>query len=346
MGRVIAAAGAGFVVLVVVIAALTGAVVNAVTVGMLATNVSTTTGARGCVVTAALGVTARPAGLSAVQTRNAATIVAVGKGMGVPRYGWVIAIATALQESDLINDRTATDHDSLGLFQQRPSQGWGTPRQVSTPTYAAHAFYTHLLQVPGWRHTSVTAAAQAVQKSAYPHAYAAHAADARAIVAALTGVPAADCHTTPTGGRWVRPASGPITSGYRSAGRPDHDGVDIGAPRGATVHAAAAGLVAVARCDPATGTCNRDGSAATPGCGWYVEIRHAGDITTRYCHLEHRPLVRAGQPVAAGQPLGVVGMSGNATGPHVHFEVHRGYPATHQNATNPTEFMDACGVKM
>jgi murein DD-endopeptidase MepM/ murein hydrolase activator NlpD len=346
VGRVIAAAGAGFVALVVVIAALTGAVVNAVTGGMLATNASTAAGGGSCVVTAALGVTTRPAGLSSAQTRNAATIVAVGKGMRVPRYGWVIAVATALQESDLIDETTATDHDSLGLFQQRPSQGWGTPRQVTTPTYAAHAFYTHLLRVPGWQHMPVTVAAQAVQRSAYPDAYAAHAADARAIVAALTGVPAADCHTAPTGSRWVRPASGPITSGYHTAGRPDHDGVDIGAPRGATVRAAAAGVVAVARCDPATGDCNRDGSIQTPGCGWYVEIRHAGDITTRYCHLEHRPLVRAGQTVTAGQTLGVVGMSGNATGPHLHFEVHRGYPATGQNATSPTAFMDAHGVNM
>src|SRR5206468_7910360 len=102
---------------------------------------------------------ATPAGLSAEQARNAAVIIGVGQRMKVPVRGWVIAIATALQESDLINSGVATDHDSLGLFQQRPSQGWGTPEQIMNPEYAAAAFYTALRHVPGWETMPVTVAA-------------------------------------------------------------------------------------------------------------------------------------------------------------------------------------------
>jgi hypothetical protein len=92
------------------------------------------------------------AGWTAAQISNAATIVQVGAHLGVPPRGWIIAVATAIQESrlhNLGNRGTANDHDSLGLFQQRPSQGWGTPTQIRTPVYAATQFYGHLLDVPG-----------------------------------------------------------------------------------------------------------------------------------------------------------------------------------------------------
>src|SRR5262245_9053838 len=101
---------------------------------------------------------AAPAGLSGEQTRNTATILAVGQRMQIPVRGWVIAVATALQESNLINSSVATDHDSLGLFQQRPSQGWGTPAQILDPQYAAGAFYTALRKVHGWEAMPVTVA--------------------------------------------------------------------------------------------------------------------------------------------------------------------------------------------
>jgi hypothetical protein len=117
-------------------------------------------------------------------------IVAVGQRMKIPARGWVIAVATALQESGLINLGDLgpdNDHDSLGLFQQRPSQGWGTPAQIMDPEYAAGAFYTALRKVPGWQTMPVTEAAQRVQRSAYPDEYAKHEARAAAIVAAYTG---------------------------------------------------------------------------------------------------------------------------------------------------------------
>ncbi|SFB53377.1 hypothetical protein SAMN05216266_11725 [Amycolatopsis marina] len=133
-------------------------------------------------------------GLTAEQLGHAASIVAVGKQMQVPNYGWVIAIATAIQESGLRN-LTYGDRDSLGLFQQRPSQGWGTPEQILTPSYAATQFYNHLLTVPNWRHMDLAEAAQAVQRSGFPDRYAAHEHRARQIVGAVAGVSCAN----PTG---------------------------------------------------------------------------------------------------------------------------------------------------
>ena len=115
------------------------------------------------------GTTPYPLGVD--QTANATTIAAVGKAMGLPDHAVTVALATALQESGLRN----LDHgdlDSLGLFQQRPSQGWGTPAQILTPTYAARTFYTHLVQVPNWESLPLTEAAQKVQRSAAPNAYA------------------------------------------------------------------------------------------------------------------------------------------------------------------------------
>ena len=127
------------------------------------------------------------AGYGPEQMANAATIVAVGKQMRVPEYGWVIAVAAAMQESGL-NNLNYGDRDSLGLFQQRPSQGWGTPDQILNPTYAATQFYNHLLKVPNWQQMNLAAAAQAVQRSGYPDAYAKHEHGARQIVGALLGV--------------------------------------------------------------------------------------------------------------------------------------------------------------
>jgi hypothetical protein len=129
------------------------------------------------------------AGYDPGQVGNAATIVAIGKRMGVPERGWVVAVATAMQESGLRN-LDHGDRDSRGLFQQRPSQGWGTPAQVMTPSYAATQFYRHLLAVPGWQRMRVTDAAQAVQRSGFPGAYARHEHAAGQVVA---GVSSAAC---------------------------------------------------------------------------------------------------------------------------------------------------------
>ena len=136
--------------------------------------------------------------LTLEQTANAATIAAVGKRLGLPNHAVTIALATALQESGLRN-LSYGDRDSLGLFQQRPSQGWGTPATVQTPRLAAASFYRHLRKVPGWATLPITEAAQQVQHSGAPQAYAQWEQASRELAQALTGeVPAGlSCHFRP-----------------------------------------------------------------------------------------------------------------------------------------------------
>ncbi|MEU9102094.1 hypothetical protein [Streptomyces sp. NPDC048361] len=124
--------------------------------------------------------------LSPEQARNAATITAVGTSRGMPERAVTIALATALQESGLRN-LDHGDRDSLGLFQQRPSMGWGTAEQIMDPVYAAGKFYQHLAEVPGYSRLPLTVAAQEVQHSGFPQAYAKHEPDATVLMAALTG---------------------------------------------------------------------------------------------------------------------------------------------------------------
>jgi cell wall-associated NlpC family hydrolase len=131
------------------------------------------------------------AGLNQEQLHNSVKIIAAGMQVTapgskapLPPRAWVIALATAMQESTLVNVNHG-DRDSLGLFQQRPSQGWGTPAQIMNPTYAATTFYRRLVQVPNWQHIPVTEAAQAVQRSAFPNAYARWEPLADALVQAL-----------------------------------------------------------------------------------------------------------------------------------------------------------------
>jgi hypothetical protein len=122
--------------------------------------------------------------LTAEQITNARIIARVGRDRGLPQRAVVIALATAMQESRLRN-LDYGDRDSLGLFQQRPSQGWGTPAQVRDPVYAAGRFYDHLVAVPGWQTGRLTDVAQAVQRSGFPEAYQKHEAMAVALTAAL-----------------------------------------------------------------------------------------------------------------------------------------------------------------
>lgn len=120
------------------------------------------------------------------QAANAATIAAVGRRSGLGDHAITIALATALQESGL-NNLTYGDRDSVGLFQQRPSQGWGTRERILEPRLASAAFYERLRKVPGWASLPVTEAAQAVQHSAAPAAYAQWEDPARALARAFTG---------------------------------------------------------------------------------------------------------------------------------------------------------------
>ncbi|MDQ1544525.1 MAG: hypothetical protein QOK08_2163 [Actinomycetota bacterium] len=142
---------------------------------------------------AQVGATITP--LSPAMKVNALTIIAVGKKLSVPSYGIIIALAAAAQESGLIN-LSGGDRDSVGLFQQRPSTGWGTVAQLENTTYASELFYggpsnpnkgktRGLLDIPNWKSMTVTQAAQAVEISAYPDAYAKWQASATAWLAQL-----------------------------------------------------------------------------------------------------------------------------------------------------------------
>jgi hypothetical protein len=126
------------------------------------------------------------AGYGPDQLANAAVIVQVGKDMGVPERGQLVALATAMQESGLRNLNYG-DRDSLGLFQQRPSQGWGSRAQVTDPAYAAGQFYAHLKKVRDYQKLPVWQAAQAVQRSGYPTKYSDHEDAAAQVLGAVKG---------------------------------------------------------------------------------------------------------------------------------------------------------------
>jgi hypothetical protein len=181
--------------------------------------------------------TARVGGLTVVltdtQARNASLISAVSVRRGMPAHAATIALATALQESKLYNLHGG-DRDSLGLFQQRPSQGWGTQQQILDPVHATNSFYDALARVPGYDTMPVTVAAQRVQRSGYPSAYAVYESDARALASALTGFsPAAfACHLPAPAGspppaarratalrRSLAPAFGPVTVAVAAGAR-------------------------------------------------------------------------------------------------------------------------------
>ncbi len=141
---------------------------------------------------------ATSASLTSEQWRNARTIATEAERLRVPGWGLVVALATALQESGLLNPGYG-GRDSLGLFQQRPSMGWGTPAQVTDPAYAAQAFFVGagtnrgLLDVPNWQQVPLSLAADSVQHSGYPTAYADHEAEATAIAEAIGADPTGGC---------------------------------------------------------------------------------------------------------------------------------------------------------
>ena len=123
---------------------------------------------------------------TAEQANNIAIIVAGSMRWGLPARAATIAVATAIQESTLRNIDYG-DRDSIGLFQQRPSQGWGSVDEIMDPYYATDRFYEALIKVSGWQDAEITDAAQAVQRSGFPEAYADHEEEGRLWASALTG---------------------------------------------------------------------------------------------------------------------------------------------------------------
>lgn len=259
--------------------------------------------------------------LSAEQLKNAATIIGVGKSMGASQRDLVIAIMTAMQESTLRNLHYG-DRDSQGLFQQRPSQGWGTVQQITTPSYAARKFFEQLLALQGRDNMPLTLAAQAVQRSAYPYAYAKWADMARAVVSRTGFEPFAG--TMGIGRRgWRKPVSGRVSQEWSRS----HGGMDFAVPTGTPVRAANAGRVAVSR--------DLRGPGGYYSYGRYVVLDHGGN-SSLYAHLSSRG-VRVGQRVGSGTVIGRSGSTGRSTGPHLHFETRGpgGFPGFNPRSIIP-----------
>jgi len=272
------------------------------------------------------------------QLDNARTIIEVGAGASVSEYGMVIAIATAMQESTLKNIDYG-DRDSLGLFQQRPSQGWGTREQILDPALSSQAFYgvaAHtsnpgLLDIPGWQQMRVTDAAQAVQRSGFPEAYQQWEPLGRQVVG---GSVVCEAPAPGVVGDWSAPmAAGtytktspfgmrfhPIHKVYRL-----HSGTDLAAPTGTPVYAAAGGTV-------------RHHSSS--GVGTAITITHAGGVATSYFHLNARHVAN-GQTVSAGERIADVGNTGDSTGAHLHFELR-----INGNPIDPIPYLAERGITL
>lgn len=310
--------------------------------------------------------------LDGEQLANATTIIGVAKSAlktdSKARQAAIIALATAMQESSLRNIDYG-DRDSVGLFQQRPSAGWGTVEQIMNPAYSAGKFFKALVKIPGWDTMAVTEAAQKVQISAFPDAYAKWEAMARATVASKfidapkVDIPAEVGYTAPEGegpddkpsgsalcigaGLIVNGTVGPpvvhyvISGGFgpRSAPVPGastwHKGVDLAlygcenTPPKREPIYAAAG-----------GTVTRAGLWG--GYGYAVEIDHGNGFSTRYGHMMSDSLrVSTGDTVAVGQQIGDMGTTGMSSGCHLHFET-----LINGKQENPLIVMLRLGVKI
>lgn len=165
------------------------------------------------------------------QAQWASLMAAEAHQRGLPVRATTIAIATAFQESKMHNIDYG-DRDSLGLFQQRPSQGWGTPKQIMNPTYAIGRFYAALASVPGYEDMAITEAAQRVQRSAYPTAYAEHEPQARALASTLRGFSPAkfSCQLGDREPGDPKAVRDDVVSLFSTQGRIDHDAVDFTRP--------------------------------------------------------------------------------------------------------------------
>lgn len=281
----------------------------------------TTTDAVAAVSTCSISGTAETTSdLDAEQTKNARILIAVGKSEEVPPRGWVVAISAALQESGMRN-LPYGDRDSLGIMQQRPSAGWGSPKEVVNPAYAAKAFYggphsptsnAGLLSVKGWQDMPVWQAAQRVQRSAFPFAYEKHEALATRVVKELSGA-TGGC-TPLQSGPWGLPVSAgySLTSGFGGRISPTkgtqdfHTGQDFAVPSGTSALAVSTGTVSFA--------------GWSGGYGNLVCVRHANGVESYYGHLLGIE-VHKGDRVAGGTVLGRTGSTGNSTGPHLHLEI-------------------------
>jgi murein DD-endopeptidase MepM/ murein hydrolase activator NlpD len=270
--------------------------------------------------------------LDAEQRTVAAQIVAAVRAFPPTAdkpHAAVIALATARQESSIRN-LDYGDRDSLGVFQQRPSQGWGTPAQVMDVAHATTSFLEHLVRIPGWESRPVTDVAADVQRPAeeYRGLYeqwvplATRLTDqlwSRATVSLVTSSMAAtgcDTAVLVSAGQVVYPVPTPFigTDAHNWGDTGSHwsnwhTGTDFSVPCGTPVLAATSGNIEI------------DPSQAWAGPLLVKVVTGPSSVATWYAHMQELE-VNEGQTVRAGQQLGEVGALGNASGCHLHFEVH------------------------
>lgn len=310
-------------------------------------------------------------GLTARQESVVATVIDEGERLLVPAQGLVVALAVARQESgfkvyandggggdlaadqagigrslDYPHDAVGTDHGSLGVFQQQ-WPWWGSMEQLMDPRTSARLFFEALVKVPGWQTMPVTVAAQSVQRSAYPDAYADDEPVARQLVAAYAGAGSLSVPATGEGGGVGCVQSGGILAGTVTFPIPKdssyvdqrnfaaqgsnwsswHTGTDLSVACGTKVFAATSGQVVV----------ETDAAWAGP---WLVKVSTGeGKLTTWYAHMQ-QVLVENGQQVRAGEQIGEVGNMGNSRGCHLHFEVHPTGGSIYEDPVDPTAWLE------
>src|SRR5690606_33719555 len=251
---------------------------------------------------------------NAEQLQNASTIMSVGSQLGASSRDLVIALMTAMQESMLRNINYG-HLDSLGLFQQRSA--WGSAADRTNPAKATRMFFKGgkagqpgLFDIKGRNKMSLSAAAQAVQRSAFPNAYAKWENEARAILASSKNAPGGG--TGPSAGKgWNMPLPrGSYRKSMGFLGYPGHYGADYAAPSGTPIYAVKGGTVTVAK-------------DLTTSYGKHVGISHPDGWYSLYAHMSRRR-VGDGAKVRQGQRIGDVGTTGNSTGNHLHLETRMG----------------------
>ena len=283
--------------------------------------------------------------------KNAALIVSEGvkRPEKLTRHDIEAATGIAIQESHITNLLVATDHDSLGIYQQRPSQEtWGTAAQIVDPVHAINKFYDHLVKIPADQRAQMALIdigikVQIPDPDAYKRSwqwndvakdivatYMSGGSDdpSGVICSESAGVSTGDwqlpltkdsyCTSDPYGMRWH-----PILGVWRL-----HAGLDMACNNGDPIYAVHDGTIKMAGVNGSFGN--------------YVEIEHRGNISTGYAHMARiSDSVSKGSMVKTGQVIGYVGTSGGSTGPHLHFLVKEkgGY-------IDPVTYMDKHGVKL
>lgn len=312
--------------------------------------------------------------LTPSQKKNAQIIADEGTKAGVGTEGIAIALATAFVESHLDN-LDYGDRDSLGLFQQRPSAGWGTPKQIQTPAMSARAFFgvaTHtnnpgLTDVEGWQDMPLTVAAQTVQASAFPDAYAKWETVSRSMAKEMVGDVAAkekapaplkpqetaddpavqpavlhdadECYSAVNAVQVSGDWAAPMKKGDYTVGSPFgmrlHPISQVWKAHNGQDMAGPEGKPLYSTCDGTVVGAGMEGSA-----GNLTTIDCGGGVQLLYMHQSSID-VSVGQKVAAGDKIGALGTTGGSTGPHLHFEVRIG-----GTPTDPVPFLKTRGLTL